>query len=67
MDVPAEILTPYFQGQFCNPFTAQKQPCTLGNYAVYSINVTGPLDVQEGIRFAREHNIRLTIKNTGHE
>lgn len=43
------------------------QPCELGNYASYSMNVTGQEDVSAGIRFARENNVRLVIKNTGHE
>jgi hypothetical protein len=33
----------------------------------YVINVTGAEDVQAGIKFARENNVRLVIKNTGHE
>lgn len=39
----------------------------LGNYVSYAINVTGPSDVVKGIRFARENNVRLVIKNTGHD
>ncbi|CAG8893677.1 unnamed protein product [Penicillium egyptiacum] len=64
---PAEILNPYFQGQYCEPFTPKGKPCTLGNYAVYSINVTGVSDIQAGLAFATRHDVRLTIKNTGHD
>lgn len=64
---PADILDPYFQNQTCDPYTPREQPCTLGNYAVYSINVSSVSDIQAGIAFARANNIRLTIKNTGHE
>ncbi|KAJ6023922.1 FAD linked oxidase N-terminal [Penicillium herquei] len=64
---PAEILDPYFQGQYCEPFTPESKPCTLGNYAVYSINVTGVSDIQAGLAFATQHDVRLTIKNTGHD
>lgn len=56
-----------FQNQSCDPFTPASQPCELGNYASYSINVTGVDDVLAGIQFAKENNIRLVIKNTGHE
>ncbi|KAH8651347.1 putative FAD-dependent isoamyl alcohol oxidase [Xylariales sp. PMI_506] len=62
-----EILNPYYQNASCDPFTPRDQPCELGNYAVYSINVTGVDDVLAGLNFARENNIRLTIKNTGHD
>lgn len=64
---PAEFLAPYFQNQSCDPFANQDQPCELGNYARYSINVADVSHVQAGIKFARDNNIRLTIKNTGHD
>jgi hypothetical protein len=64
---PSEFNTPYFQNQSCDPFTPRETPCTLGNYASYSINVTGVDDVQAGLKFVTDNNIRLTIKNTGHE
>lgn len=64
---PAEIINPFFQNQSCDPFTPYSQKCDLGNYAVYSINVTGPEDVARGIQFAKTNNVRLVIKNTGHE
>ncbi|KAI5865325.1 putative FAD-dependent isoamyl alcohol oxidase [Durotheca rogersii] len=63
----SEILNPYYQNASCDPFTPREQPCELGNYAVYSINVTGVDDVRAGLEFARKNNVRLTIKNTGHD
>lgn len=45
----------------------QSTPCKLGNYASYSINVTGSSDIVAGLSFAQQNNVRLTIKNTGHE
>ncbi|RYP42016.1 hypothetical protein DL768_010409 [Monosporascus sp. mg162] len=65
--LPAEMINPTPQNQSCDPYTPKERPCTLGNYPVYSINVTGAGDVAAGIRFAQENNIRLTIKNTGHD
>lgn len=56
-----------FQNQSCDPFTATDRPCELGNYASYSINATSVDDVLAGINFAKEKNVRLVIKNTGHE
>lgn len=63
----AEVMNPAIQNYSCVPFTPASQPCEMGNYASYSINVTGANDAIAGIRFARENNIRLVIKNTGHE
>lgn len=39
----------------------------MGNYVDYAINVTEPSDVAKGIAFATKNNIRLVIRNTGHE
>ena len=64
---PAEFLSPWFQNQSCVPFTAESIRCELGNYASYSINVTGTNDIIAGLKFAQKNNIRLVIKNTGHE
>ncbi|KAJ5100198.1 FAD-binding domain-containing protein [Penicillium angulare] len=58
---------PYFQNGSCDPFTSKSSPCLLGNYPDYTIDVTGPADAAAGLAFARKHNIRLVIKNTGHD
>ncbi|KAJ2972974.1 hypothetical protein NUW58_g9061 [Xylaria curta] len=64
---PAEFLAPWFQNQSCTPFGGEKSACDLGNYASYSINVTGSKDIIAGVKFAKEKNIRLVVKNTGHD
>ncbi|RYP45875.1 hypothetical protein DL768_007832 [Monosporascus sp. mg162] len=67
----AEILNPYFQGTTCSPWTPPDQPCELGNYVSYAINISAAgdvvADVVAGIEFARQNNVRLIIKNTGHD
>ncbi|RYO76372.1 hypothetical protein DL762_007065 [Monosporascus cannonballus] len=63
---PAAIMPAWFQ-ESCNPFSPASQPCESGNYASYSINVTGVEDVVAGIEFSRAHNVRLVVKNTGHD
>ncbi|GAP90162.1 putative FAD binding domain protein [Rosellinia necatrix] len=64
---PAEFLAPWFQNQSCTPFEAEGSPCNLGNYASYSIEVLSTEDVITGVEFARKKNIRLVVKNTGHD
>lgn len=64
---PSSIMSAHFQNQSCEPFSPEQNPCTLGNYVSYSINVTSTKDVTTGLQFAQKHNIRLVIKNTGHE
>ncbi|KAL8663557.1 MAG: hypothetical protein Q9202_003745 [Teloschistes flavicans] len=64
---PAEFLALYFQNNTCTPFTPSSTRCVLGNYASYSIDVRSIDDVRAGISFAQERNIRLVIKNSGHD
>lgn len=65
--VPASLMEPFFQNGSCTPFTPVSQPCELGFYADYSINVSTAADIISGLAFAKETNVRITIKNTGHE
>jgi hypothetical protein len=58
---------PGWYQESCNPFSAATQPCELGDYASYSVNVKNVNDVVAGIQFSNDHNVRLVIKNTGHE
>ncbi|CAL3967746.1 unnamed protein product [Diplocarpon coronariae] len=64
---PAEIVTALFQNESCVPFTTRSTPCTLGNLVSYSINVTSARDVVAGLKFVRGNNVRLVVKNTGHD
>jgi hypothetical protein len=56
-----------FQNATCDPYTTRNQTCAHGNYVEYAINVTGADDVIAGLKFAHEKNVRLVVKNTGHE
>ncbi|KAJ6015185.1 FAD-binding domain-containing protein [Penicillium herquei] len=58
---------PFFQNQSCDPFTAISKPCHLGNYPDFTIDVANASDAAAALRFAQIHNIRLVIKNTGHD
>ncbi|RFU75265.1 6-hydroxy-d-nicotine oxidase [Trichoderma arundinaceum] len=60
-------MSTWFQNNTCTPFTDPSTPCDLGNYAAYSIDVRSASDAQAGLQFARSHNIRLVIKNSGHD
>jgi len=51
----------------CDPFTSPSTPCEIGNYVQYIVNVSKPEHVTKSLHFVKEHNIRLVIKNTGHE
>ncbi|KAL8829070.1 MAG: hypothetical protein Q9170_006324, partial [Blastenia crenularia] len=43
------------------------QECTLGDQPVYTVNATSIGDVVAGVRFAGRHNVRLVVRDTGHD
>ncbi|KAK1995412.1 FAD binding domain-containing protein [Colletotrichum falcatum] len=67
MNSSSSIMAPFFANQSCDPFQPESRPCTLGNYVVYSVDAKTPEHVQATIAFAKEHNIRFVVRNTGHD
>ncbi|KAH7322584.1 FAD binding domain-containing protein [Stachybotrys elegans] len=63
----SSIMQPSFANQSCDPFTDRSIPCTLGNYVSYAVKVRNDKDVVETLKFAKANNIRLVIRNTGHD
>ncbi|KAI0459092.1 FAD-binding domain-containing protein [Xylaria acuta] len=41
--------------------------CTLGNMPSYVVNATSTAQIAKAVKFAAEHNLRLRIKNSGHD
>lgn len=66
-DTSSSIMAPYFTNDSCNPFLPRDAPCSLGNYIVYAVNASDAEDFKKTIKFTQRHNIRLTIRNTGHD
>ncbi|KAI1354026.1 hypothetical protein F5Y01DRAFT_302953 [Xylaria sp. FL0043] len=56
-----------FSNNSCNPFLDSTTPCTLDSHPIYTINATNSRHFQAAVRFARDHNVRLVIRNTGHD
>lgn len=46
---------------------AQGQACGQGSVPPIGVDARSPEDIQEAIRFAKEHNLKLVIHNTGHD
>ncbi|KAK6211538.1 isoamyl alcohol oxidase (FAD binding domain-containing protein) [Colletotrichum tabaci] len=67
MESSSSIMAPFFANQSCDPFQPQSRPCVLGNYVVYAVDAKTPEHIQATIAFAREHNIRFVVRNTGHD
>ena len=64
---PAANLWTYFTNDTCRPTQDPTDTCTLGYYGVYVLKATDKAHVKAGIDFARRNNIRLVIRNTGHD
>jgi hypothetical protein len=63
----SSTVAPYFQNQSCDPFTPRASACKIGTYPSYAIKVSKASDAIAGMAFAQLNNVRLIIKNTGHE
>ncbi|KAJ6014301.1 FAD binding domain protein [Penicillium herquei] len=57
----------WWSNSSCSPFASAESPCTIGPLAQYAANVTSAADVKEVLDFVKKHNIRLVIRNTGHD
>ncbi|GIC90307.1 FAD-binding oxidoreductase [Aspergillus udagawae] len=65
---PASIMLPLFEGRTCMPpgfnYT---DTCEIGGYPAYVVNATNVAQIQLAVNFARNLNLRLVVKNTGHD
>jgi hypothetical protein len=65
----SSMMYPIFTNRSCSPFN-DIQPgdvCEVGSYVPYAIDVHTPDDVKKALTFAKKHDIRVVIRNTGHE
>ncbi|KAH8548322.1 hypothetical protein BGW37DRAFT_470290 [Umbelopsis sp. PMI_123] len=51
----------------CQLNTTMSTPCAHGNLPTLSVNASSVQDVQKTVKFASDHNLRLVIKNSGHD
>ncbi|XDG05843.1 hypothetical protein ABKA04_005458 [Annulohypoxylon sp. FPYF3050] len=63
----SSIMAEFFANQSCEPFLPREARCIDGTYVRYAVNASNVPDYQATIAFARDHNIRLIIRNTGHD
>lgn len=57
----------FFANQSCDPFLPPDSQCILGTYVQYAVDAQDAADYQRTIELTRSHNIRLVIRNTGHD
>ncbi|KAM0800494.1 hypothetical protein BDR22DRAFT_796261, partial [Usnea florida] len=63
----SSIMAPYYANQSCDPFLPRNSQCVIGTYIQYAVNASEASDYQKTINFIKKRNIRLTIRNTGHD
>ncbi|PGH21611.1 hypothetical protein AJ80_03044 [Polytolypa hystricis UAMH7299] len=64
---PSSVMSPLYQGQTCLPQNSETGTCELGGYASYVVKATTIAQIQLAINFARNLNLRLVVRNTGHD
>jgi len=60
-------MAPWFANASCDPFTDASAQCVVGAYVQYAVKAAGVADYQATLTFAAKRNIRLVIRNTGHD
>lgn len=60
-------MAPFFANASCDPFTERDARCEHGSYVTYAVDVRSAEDVASTLKFAKSKNIRIVIRNTGHD
>lgn len=55
------------RAESCYVDSARVTPCGQGRISLYSVQAKSAAHVQAAVRFAKLHNLRLAIKNSGHD
>ncbi|KAH8179435.1 FAD binding domain-containing protein [Sarocladium implicatum] len=64
---PTSVMNPLLEGISCKPEQSPNGTCTVGGFPVYVVNARNIYHIQLAVNLARNLNIRLVIKNTGHD
>ncbi|KAK3499468.1 uncharacterized protein B0T23DRAFT_17731 [Neurospora hispaniola] len=67
IDLPTAGLWTYFTNDTCRPTTKPTDSCTGGYFPTIYIKAKTIAHIQAGILFAKNNNLRLIIRNTGHD
>lgn len=62
---PLGIICPNWSNDSCLP--QPQYPCSGKGFPVYVINATSSKHIAAGVNFARQHDVRLNIKGSGHD
>ena len=62
---PITSAWPNWNNDSCLPWLPT--PCSGEGYPIFAVNATCAEDIKKGIDFARENNVRVVVKATGHD
>lgn len=60
-------MAPFWANHSCDPFYPTKSQCVVGTYVQYAVNASCTSDYQATLAFATKRNLRLVVRNTGHD
>ncbi|KAL6855741.1 hypothetical protein J3F83DRAFT_475402 [Trichoderma novae-zelandiae] len=63
----SDPVAPFFSDRACDVLAAPDAGCAVGALVQYSVDASSAADYLGTIKFAQENNIRLVIRNTGHD
>ncbi|KAK3937721.1 FAD-binding, type 2 [Diplogelasinospora grovesii] len=61
-----ETISHFWTNYTCDPTMGCNKPCDLSSVPQMVIMAKSASDIQAGVKFARDNNLRLVIRNTGH-
>lgn len=64
---PTSVMRPIWQGLTCLHTGNFTDRCELGGFPSYVVQATNVAHIQLAVNFARTLNLRLVVKNTGHD
>lgn len=68
MGDPTSIMLPLYEGRTCMASGFNyTDTCEMGGYPTYVVNATNVAQTQLAVNMARNLNLRLVVKNTGHD
>ncbi|CAE6399460.1 unnamed protein product [Rhizoctonia solani] len=66
-DQPGAMMNIFWDSPECNIGTPRNVICEQGFVPVYSVDARNENHVSEAVKFAGQHNLKLVVKNTGHD
>ncbi|KAJ1305349.1 hypothetical protein OPQ81_000364 [Rhizoctonia solani] len=66
-DQPGAMMNIFWDSPGCSIDTPRSTRCEQGFVPVYSVDARNENHVSEAVKFAGEHNLRVVVKNTGHD